>query len=260
LVLWLTGPGFEYYEAARYTDAIWRLMESRGRPAAVLAGAGAAGLEFVPRLAMRCNSGYAGSCVDIRWEGNDPACRRPVYGGRVYEELVLRETPAFFTVRPGTFSIPGDLPNPGKIETVSIDLPGDVGLRVVERKGAASGKKDLSEAVCVVAGGRGLGSPGNFNRLEALAEVLDAAVGVSRAVVDAGWRSHGEQVGKSGITISPELYFACGISGAIHHVLGMNTSKVVVAINKDPDAPIFNNADYGLVGDVLEVLPALTQA
>jgi electron transfer flavoprotein alpha subunit len=207
---------------------------------------------------MRCGSGYASSCVDTWWEETELAARRPVYGGRAYEELALLTKPALVTVRAGAFAIPENLPVPGKVETVSIDLPENIGLTLVDRKSTTSGKKDLSEAVCVVAGGRGMGSPENFKMLEALADVLDAAVGVSRAVVDAGWMPHDQQVGKSGKTISPELYIACGISGAIHHVLGMNTSKVVVAINKDPNALIFENADYGLVGDILEVIPALT--
>jgi electron transfer flavoprotein alpha subunit len=258
LVLWLKGPRLEPYEAARYLHAIWQLIESRGRPAAILASASAAGLEFMPRLAMRCASGYASSCVDTWWEETELAVRRPVYGGRAYEELALLTEPALVTVRAGAFPIPENLSVPGKVETVSIDLPENVGLTLVERKSTTSGKKDLSEAVCVVAGGRGMGSPENFKMLEALADVLDAAVGVSRAVVDAGWMPHDQQVGKSGKTISPELYIACGISGAIHHVLGMNTSKVVVAINKDPNALIFENADYGLVGDILEVIPVLT--
>jgi electron transfer flavoprotein alpha subunit len=260
LVYWLQGSRLEPYEAVRHLHAIRQLIETRGRPAAILAGAGSAGLEFMPRLAVRCGVGYASYCVDIRWEGSELAARRPVFGGKVYEELVLSKEPALLTVRPGAFSIPENLSNPGKIETFSIDLPDDLGLNLVERKSTSSGKKDLSEAVCVVAGGRGMGSPENFKLLEELSEVLDGAVGVSRAVVDSGWRPHDEQVGKSGKTISPGLYIACGISGAIHHVLGMNTSKVVVAINNDPGAPIFENADYGLVGDVLEVIPALTEA
>jgi electron transfer flavoprotein alpha subunit len=260
LVYWLQGPLLEAYEATRYVYTIWQLIESRGRPAAILTGASAAGLEFMPRLAVRCSAGYASYCVGLWWEESELAARRPVFGGKVYEELVFSKEPALLTVRPGAFSIPENLSNPGKIETFPIELPGDVGLNLVERRSTSSGKKDLSEAVCVVAGGRGMGSPENFKILEELAGVLDGAVGVSRAVVDSGWRPHDEQVGKSGKTISPELYIACGISGAIHHVLGMNTSKVVVALNKDPDAPIFQEADYGLVGDVLEVIPALTQA
>jgi electron transfer flavoprotein alpha subunit len=260
LVLWIKGPGLEPYDAVRRLHAVWQLIESRGEPEAILANASASGLEFMPRLAVRSGVGYASYCMDAWWEGPDLAVRRPVYGGRAYEELVLSKKPALLTVRPGAFSIPENLANPGEIESLSIDLPGDLGLKLLERKSTSSGKKDLSEAVCVVAGGRGLGSPENFKLLEELAAVLDGAVGVSRAVVDSGWRPHDEQVGKSGKTISPGLYFACGISGAIHHVLGMNTAKVVVAINKDPEALIFKNADYGLVGDALEVIPALIEA
>jgi len=260
LVLWLKGSGVEPYDAVRHLQAIWQLIESRGEPMVILANASASGLEFMPRLAVRCGVGYASYSVDAWWDGAGLAVRRPVFGGRAYEELVLLKKPAILTVRPGAFSIPENLADPGKIETLSIDLPGDMGLSLVERKSTSSSKKDVSEAVCVVAGGRGLGSPENFKLLEELADVLDGAVGVSRAVVDSSWRPHDEQVGKSGKTISPQLYIACGISGAIHHVLGMNTSKVVVAINKDPEALIFKNADYGLVGDVLEVIPALIEA
>jgi electron transfer flavoprotein alpha subunit len=260
LVYRLEGAGLEPYEAVRHLHAVWRLIETRGRPAAILASAGSAGLEFMPRLAVRCDSGYASFCVDVRWEGADLGVRRPVYGGKVYEELVFTQTPAILTVRAGAFAVPENLSTPGKIETISVDQPGNMGLDVVERKSTSSGRKDLSEAVCVVAGGRGMGSPENFKLLEELAGVLDGAVGVSRAVVDSGWRPHDEQVGKSGKTISPGLYIACGISGAIHHVLGMNTAKVVVAINKDPNALIFENADYGLAGDALEVIPALIEA
>lgn len=257
LVLQLNNPGLEPYEATKYVHALAQLIESRGRPRAILTGAGTAGMEFMPRAALRCDSVYAGYCVDVFMESNEFACRRPAYGGKVYEELAIESETAFFTVRPGVFSIPENLDQPGKVEAVPIELPGDLGPKVTERNSISGGKRDLSEAVCVVAGGRGMGNRENFKLLEELAEVLDAAVGVSRAVVDAGWMPHDQQVGKSGKTISPEFYIACGISGAIHHVLGMNTSKVVVAINKDPDALIFQNADYGLVGDALEVIPAL---
>ncbi len=260
LVLRLEEPRLEPYEVSRHLHAIWQLMESRGRPAVLLAGASSAALELLPRLAMRCQSSYASSCVDVWWEDSGLAVRRPVYGGRVYEELVLTTEPALATVRPGACTIPENLSEPGKIENLSIDLPENIGLDLIERKATSSGKQDLSEALRVVVGGRGMGAPGNFKMLEELAHVLDAAVGASRAVVDSGWRPHDEQVGKSGKTISPELYVACGVSGAIHHVLGMNTSKVVVAINKDPDAPIFQHADFGLVGNALEIVPALSDA
>lgn len=260
LVIRLQAPTLETYEAMSYVHALSRLMVSRGSPKAILATAGAAGLEFMPRLAAHCASAYASYCTALWWEGSELACRRPIYGGKIYEELALTTQPAFFTVRPGAFAVPADLSQPGKVETIAVDLPQDAAApRVVERKRLSHGKKDLAEAVCVVAGGRGMGAPGNFKLLEELAELLDAAVGVSRAVVDAGWMSHDLQVGKSGKTISPQLYIACGISGAIHHVLGMNTAKIAAAINKDPDAPIFREVDFGLVGDVLTVLPELVK-
>jgi len=258
-VVWINAHGLEYFESTRYLEAVWQLVESRGQPMVFLANASAAGLELMPGLAMRLNTGYASFCVDIFWNGSDLAVRRPVFGGRVYEELTILKNPAILTVRPGDFPVPENLSTPGKVESVSVNIPENIGLSLVNRQTTASGTQDLAEANCVVAGGRGLGNPENFKLLENLARVLDAGVGGSRAVVDSGWRSHTEQVGKSGKTISPDLYIACGISGAIHHVLGMNTSKVVVAIDKDPDAMIFKNADYGLVGDVLEVIPALTR-
>jgi electron transfer flavoprotein alpha subunit len=149
---------------------------------------------------------------------------------------------------------------PGTIEKLALEMAEQFGIVVTDRRSAVTMGKDLSEAARVVAGGRGMGAPENFKLIENLADVLDAAVGASRAVVDAGWRPHDEQVGKSGRTISPDLYIACGISGAIHHTLGMNTSKVVAAINSDPDALIFQHADFGLVGDALKILPELVEA
>ncbi|MCK4942687.1 MAG: electron transfer flavoprotein subunit alpha/FixB family protein [Candidatus Aminicenantes bacterium] len=259
LVLWINDPQLQTYEATCYLQAIWQLIESKGKPVAILASASSSGLELMPRLAIRCETGYASFCVDIWWEGSELATRRPIYGGRAYEELTLLKEPALFTIRSGAFSIPENLLTPGKVETITLTFSDDLGLKLIERKSTTSSKQELSEAECVVAGGRGLGSPENFKLLEELAQELDAAVGASRAVVDSGWRSHDEQVGKSGKTISPDLYIAFGISGVIHHILGMNTSKVIVAINKDPEAPIFQNSDYGLVGDALEVIPVLTK-
>ncbi len=247
----------EPYEAGRHLAALDQLIESRGKPLAILAAAGSGGLELMPRLAARLQGGYLGSVVDLRWEGDQLAARRPVYGGRAYEEVACIKAPALVTVRPGALSVTGDFE---PLETARVDAPPVPGPAVIEQQATAAGGQDVSEAARVVAGGRGLGGPENFKLIEDLAGALGAAVGASRAVVDAGWRPHDEQVGKSGKTICPQLYIACGISGAIHHVLGMNTSKVVVAINTDPEALIFKNADFGLVGDALKVLPALTRA
>ncbi|MBW1810838.1 MAG: electron transfer flavoprotein subunit alpha/FixB family protein [Deltaproteobacteria bacterium] len=259
-VIWLNQAELSPYEATRQVDALGQLIEKRGRPFAVLAGSSSAANEFMPRLAARYQSGYASNCVDLRWEGEELAVRRPVYGGRVYEELAFCQTPAWATFRPGAFDLKKKLASPGQLEQVTIDLPESNRPLVGELKIGAIQDIELSEATRVVAGGRGLGEPQNFELVEQLAQVLQAAIGASRAIVDAGWRPHTEQVGKSGKTISPELYIACGISGAVHHTLGMNTSKVVVAINSDPEATIFKHADYGIVGDAIEILPALTEA
>jgi electron transfer flavoprotein alpha subunit len=230
-------------------------IEARGTPVAVLAPAGSFAQDLLPRLAARLKAGYVSQCVDLFWDGDHLAARRPVYGGRAYEEVVVETTPALMTVRTGALGASGQ---PGAAETVELAAgPG----RLVEtgRETSATGSHPLGEATRVVAGGRGMGEAGNFKLLEDLAAVLDGAVGASRSVVDSGWRPHDDQVGKSGKTISPELYIACGISGAIHHVLGMNTAKTVVAINTDPQALIFQNADYGLVGDAMQLVPKLTE-
>ncbi|HUU02347.1 MAG TPA: electron transfer flavoprotein subunit alpha/FixB family protein [Myxococcota bacterium] len=247
------------YESTRWTHFLGRLVEMRGEPSAIFAAAGSAGMEFAPALAARLEGGYAGACLKLWWEDGKLAARRAIYGGRVYEELSFTASPAVVTLRAGAYPLPDPLAEQGKIETVSIEPPSLSGPIVRDRVASTSGR-DLGEASRVVSGGRGMGSPDNFKLIEELAAALHAAVGASRAVVDAGWRPHAEQVGKSGKTISPGLYIACGISGAIHHVLGMNTSKLVVAINKDPEAPIFENADLGIVGDALQIVPRLIQA
>jgi electron transfer flavoprotein alpha subunit len=227
---------------------------------AILAPASSTGLELVPRIAALIGTGYLSSCVALSLEGGALVARRPVHGGKAYEEIAFSAAPALLTARPGGFPMPEKLPAAGRIDIVPIALPERLGFEIVSRKSTAAGRQDVSEAKRVVAGGRGMGDPAKFAMVEQLAAALDAAVGSSRALVDAGVRPHTEQVGKSGKTISPELYVACGISGAIHHTLGMNTSKVVVAINSDPGALIFKSADYGIVGDGAQVVPALAAA
>jgi electron transfer flavoprotein alpha subunit len=269
-VLWLQNPQLEAHESSRASLALLRLVEARGRPAVILTGATATGLELLPRLAAHLGVGYLSHATALRWDGGSLVARRPIFGGRAYEEVALLQQPVLCTVRAGAFAAaetPAATPPAGEkpaaagsIEPIPVEIPAGVGLQVVERKATSAGRQELTEATRVVAGGRGLGQKENFAQLEELAAVLDGTVGASRAVVDAGWRPHDEQVGKSGKTISPQLYIACGISGAIHHVLGMNTAKVVVAINTDPDALIFKAADYGLVGDALTIVPGLTRA
>ncbi|MDD5306142.1 MAG: electron transfer flavoprotein subunit alpha/FixB family protein [Deltaproteobacteria bacterium] len=259
-VVKLDSPRLEPYEATRHAAALADLASKRGAPIAVLAGATSTGLELAPRLAALLGCGYASSCVAIGFDNGAVTARRPVHGGRVYEEIAFGTAPACLTARPGSFAMPERLAAPGTVEKIALALPDALGFAVVERKATAAGRQDVSEARRVVTGGRGMGDAARFKMIEELAEVLDAAVGASRALVDAGFRPHDEQVGKSGKTVSPELYVAVGVSGAIHHTLGMNTSKVVVAVNTDPEALIFKSADYGIVGDGAQVVPALAAA
>ena len=258
-VLWLQSPALEAHESSRVSLALARLAEARGRPAAILTGATATGLELLPRLAAQLGVGVASHVTALRWEGDSLHARRPIFGGRAYEEVALLMQPAMVTVRAGAFAAVEKAAAAGAIEPVPIEMPVGLGLTVVDRKITSAGRQELTEASRVVAGGRGLGQKENFAKLEELAAVLDGTVGASRAVVDAGWRSHDEQVGKSGKTISPQLYIGCGISGALHHTMGMDTSKTIIAINKDPAAPIFNAADYGIVDDVFTILPLLKE-
>jgi electron transfer flavoprotein alpha subunit len=248
------------YEATRLAQALHLLLADRGAPAALLAPASAAGTECLPRLAALIQAPYASAAVAIRWEEDDLVVRRAVYGGRAYEELRLLGAPALATMRAGAYPVPSPLEDAGSVVAATVELPPDLGLEVVGQTAGTGTGPTLAEAATVVAGGRGLGSPAAFALVEQLAQALGGAVGASRSVVDAGWRPYAEQVGKSGATITPELYVACGISGAIHHVLGMNTAGVVVAINTDPDALIFQHADHGIVGDVHEVIPALLES
>ena len=259
-VLRLDGPGLEPYEATRHAAALADLVKTRGEPMVVLAPASSTGLELVPRLAALLGAGYLSSCVALSWDGGALVARRPVHGGKAYEDVAFTARPALVTARPGGFPMPEKLAARGRIEIVPIALPDRLGFEIVARRSTAAGRQDVSEAKRVVSGGRGMGDAAKFALIEELAAALDAAVGASRALVDAGFRPHSEQVGKSGKTISPELYVACGISGAIHHTLGMNTSKVVVAINSDPEALIFKSADFGIVGDGAQVVPALAAA
>jgi electron transfer flavoprotein alpha subunit len=225
---------------------------------AVVFAATATGKDLAPRVAAKLGTGLAADVTDIAMEGGAIVATRPVYAGKAQLKVKVTGQPAVLSLRPNVFT-PDEQSNAVKPETLAVPDPGRVVVR--EIKAAPAGTLDVAEAQIIISGGRGLKEPANFKVLEELALAFGgrAAVGASRAVVDAGWRGHGDQVGQTGKTVSPGLYIAVGISGAIQHLAGMRTSKVIVAINKDKDAPIFKVADYGVVGDLFEIVPRLTE-
>jgi electron transfer flavoprotein alpha subunit len=197
-------------------------------------------------------------CIHLKKENNEIIATRPVYAGKALLDCKVTSPVKIYTLRPNVFKAElAASPANAEIEVKEVTSP-NLKTKVVEIK-KSEGKLDVAEADIIVSGGRGLKAPEHYKLVEDLADVLGAAVGASRAVVDAGWRNYGEQVGQTGKTVSPKLYIACGISGAIQHLAGMSSSRYIVAINKDKDAPIFNIADYGIVGDVFEILPVLTE-
>ena len=251
--------------AAYSPDGFARIVAAHAEgAAAVLASATPMGKDFMARAAAIAKCGLAADCTDLRAEGGKPRAVRPVYAGKA---LLTVEAPGtlWATLRTNVFA-EATTDSTAAVEAANVAF-GAADLKAVVREIVAGvkGKLDVAEAEIVVSGGRGLKDPDgegkqNWDNLNALADVLGAATGASRAVVDAGWRPHGDQVGQTGKTVSPKLYIACGISGAIQHLAGMSGSKVIVAINKDENAPIFKVADYGIVGQVEDVVPALTAA
>ena len=231
-----------------------------GEYAAIVFAATAMGKDLAPRVAARLGVACATDVTELAVRDGRVTATRPVYAGKVLQQVTLTATPAVVSVRPNTFraEAPAGRPAPA-VEPVAVPSF-EARVTVTEIKAPEHAALDVAEAPIVVSGGRGLKEPANFKLIEELAQALgNAAVGASRAVVDAGWREHAAQVGQTGKTVSPSLYVAVGISGAIQHLAGMRTSKVIVAINKDKDAPIFKVADYGIVGDLFEVVPRLTQ-
>ncbi len=229
------------------------------KPNIILIGATAQGKDLAPRIAAKLGIGLASDCTKVKIEGDKLIASRPIYAGKAIADVEFNSTPHFATVRPNALT--ATAPTGGTANVTSI--PADAGsLKSICKDivKAATAKLDVTEANIVVSGGRAMKNAENFSLLEKLAAVIpNCAVGASRAAVDAGYRPHTDQVGQTGKVVSPSLYIACGISGAIQHLAGMRTSKTIVAINKDPEAPIFQIADYGIVGDLFEVVPLLTE-
>ena len=247
-----------HYIPEAYTQAVLAAIETT-KPEIVLFSATSIGKDLAPRVAAKLSVGLATDCTDVDIVDGKLQAERPVYAGKAFVTVGFNASPQLASLRPNIFT--PQKTNPGtaaEVEKLDFD-PGEIKTTFKEFKQAGGEKVELSEADVIVSGGRGLKGPENFHLVEELAEALGAAVGSSRAVVDAGWRPHSEQVGQTGKTVSPNLYVAVGISGAIQHLAGMSSSKVIVAINKDKDAPIFSKADYGIVGDAFEIVPKLTE-
>ena len=260
-VILLEDDKLEGYTTGAYTSALNKLIKKE-EPLAVLIGNTAIGKDLAPRLAHRLGVGMASDCVGMEHDAaNVLIFKRPIYGGKAFAELSATSRPVLATIRPNTFPIAEpDMTRKADTVTESVDIdPADLRAVVKEVILAASSRPELVEANVIISGGRGMKGPENYHILEECADVIGAAVGASRAAVDAGWIEEKFQVGQTGKTVSPTLYIACGISGAIQHLAGMGSSKVIVAINKDPDANIFTLADYGIVGDLFEIVPLLTE-
>jgi electron transfer flavoprotein alpha subunit len=260
--IWVADDSlFAGYSSQSYSAALAETIRQE-QAHTIFVSATAMGKEVAARTAAKFQTSVLADVIGIERLANGWKVKRPVYSGKAYAEVQSKEgAPVFITLRPNVFSAAVPDPN-AKPEIAKLNLPiqaQEIKEHVIETHKAESETVELSEAEIVVSGGRGLKGPENFHLVSDLAKSLGAAMGASRAVVDAGWVEHQFQVGQTGKVVSPVLYIACGISGAIQHLAGMSSSKYIVAINKDPEAPIFKIADYGIVGDVFQVLPLLTE-
>jgi electron transfer flavoprotein alpha subunit len=229
-------------------------------PAILLLGASVQGKDLSARVAAKLATGLATDCTDVKVDGGKLVAIRPMYAGKCFGEVITSTTPQMASLRPNVFPA---AENAKAGTVVKVDAAVDaasIKSKILEVQKDTSGKVDLTEATVIVSGGRGMKGPEGYSILEELADVLKGCVGASRAAVDAGWRPQKDQVGQTGKVVSPNLYIACGISGAIQHLAGMSSSKYIVAINKDAEAPIFTKADYGVVDDLFKVVPELTIA
>ncbi len=242
------------YTTDAYANVLCGIVKDHD-PKILLLGASTRGKDLSARLSARLDTGLAMDCIALRVDGDTLVATRPMFGGKVLAEVAIQGTPQVAAIRPNVMEVVA-AEKATAVEKVPVNI-GAVKTKVLEKKLEAAAKVDLTEANIIVSGGRGMGGP-DFSLLEKLAEVLGGTVGASRSVVDEGWRPHSDQVGQTGKVVSPNLYIACGISGAIQHLAGMGSSKYIVAINKDPEAPIFSKADYGIVEDLFKVVPSIT--
>ncbi|MCM3715203.1 electron transfer flavoprotein subunit alpha/FixB family protein [Alkalihalobacillus oceani] len=251
-------PDLDAYRPEAYKQALLQIIEEE-RPDGFLFAHTSQGRDLAPRIAASLKSGLISDVVKLELVDDRVVFTRPIYSGKAFEEKIIEEGMIMATIRPNNIqAAESDPSRSGEIKTVYPDIK-DFHTTIKDIVEKTTSGVDLTEANIVVAGGRGVKSKDGFHPLQELADVLGAAVGASRGACDADYCDYSLQIGQTGKVVTPDLYIACGISGAIQHVAGMSNSKVIVAINKDPEAPIFSIADYGIVGDLFEVLPVLTE-
>jgi electron transfer flavoprotein alpha subunit len=257
-VLVAEHPQLKDYTPDGYTQAIMQVLEAE-KPEGLILGHTSIGKDISPRIAAKLNAGLISDAVALERDGEEFVFTRPIYSGKAFEKKVIKDGIIFATIRPNNIdSLEKDESRTGEVSSINVEIK-DLRTIVKEIVRKTTGGVDLSEAKVIVSGGRGVKNQEGFKILQELADSLGGAVGASRGACDAGYSDYSLQIGQTGKVVTPDLYIACGISGAIQHVAGMSNSKVIVAINKDPEASIFNVADYGIVGDLFEVVPMLTE-
>ena len=244
------------YLPESYAAAMKQVIDD-AKPSVVLFGGSSNGRDLAPRLAAKLNAGVASDVDRLEWVDGKLRARRPVYSGKAFATVEVSSNPAIATTRPNAF--PAEDAGGAAAEIVEVNAAAESKAKLLETQTPEAGELSIAEADIIVSGGRGLKEAANFSLIRDLAHALGGAVGASRATVDAGWIDHQHQVGQTGRVVSPNLYIAAGVSGAIQHLAGMSSSKHIVAINKDPEAPIFRVADLGVVGDLFQVVPVLTE-
>ncbi len=257
-VIVVNEPRLKNYSTSAFTSIVNQIVEKEN-VSVIFLPASSMGKDLAPCLSAKLNAGVASDCTQLKVEDGKIIATRPVFSGKGFLDLEITSEKKIFTLRPNVFTISQTTTELATVEEFKPQLEEKNFSTIVTEVKQSSSKKDVTEADIIVTGGRGLKSPENFAMIEKLADTLGAAVGASRAVVDAGWRPHDEQVGQTGKTVSPSLYIAVAVSGAVQHMAGMSTSKYIVAINKDKDAPIFSIADYGIIGDAFEIVPAMIE-